>query len=327
MKTLIINKSEVQHLLTMEDCIEVLAKAFIDLEKNKVIMPQRLIMGLPEKIGVLGLMPSAIGELDAFGVKTITVFPGNQNTQFDTHQGVVILFGANHGRPLAIIDAAEITAIRTAAASGLATKLLARPDASDVIILGSGVQARKHLEAMLLVRRIKRVRVWNPFPGLADEFAKLESENRGIVVEPSDGDRADVSGADIICTVTSSQEPVLFGATLPLGVHINAVGATFPHARELDTEAVARSRLFTDFRQSALNESGDFLFAKKEGAISDGHILGELGGILLKKVTGRISAEDITLFESLGLSIEDIAAAHLVYHRALAQGIGTAVEL
>jgi ornithine cyclodeaminase/alanine dehydrogenase-like protein (mu-crystallin family) len=172
-------------------------------------------------------------------------------------QGVVMLFDGACGFPIAIVDAREITAVRTAAASAVATRLLARKDASDLVLLGSGVQARKHLEAMRAVRPISRVRVWNPFPGLARKFAESEQVNQGIAIEALEGKRADVTGADIICTVTSSTEPVLFGSDIPEGVHINAVGSSFPHARELDSEVIIRANLFVDLRESTLNEAGD----------------------------------------------------------------------
>jgi len=327
MKTLILNRKEVHQLLPMNECIDVMAETFKVLGNKGILQPQRTVMWLPEKMGVLAMMPAYVGDLDTMGVKVISVFPGNHGTQFDSHQGMVMLFDTHNGRPLAIIDASEITAIRTAAASGVATKILAREDASDLVILGSGVQAREHLRAMLFIRNIKRTRVWNPYPDLARQFAESEGVLQGIDIEPVEGEKADVEGADIICTVTPSLEPVLFGDTIPDGAHINAVGASQPNARELDAATVVKSRMFVDCRESALKESGDFLFARQEGEVSDKHILGEIGEILLGRVEGRKSADDITLFESLGMASEDVISAQHVYSKAVEKGMGTLIEL
>jgi alanine dehydrogenase len=239
----------------------------------------------------------------------------------------VLLFEGEHGSLRAILDASEVTAIRTAAVSGVATRLLARESAGDLAILGSGVEARTHLEAMLAVRRIRRVRVWSPTPEKCERFAEREGKRHGITVEATDTAESAVASADLICTTTSSRDPVLKGKWIAPGAHINAVGSSIKSARELDTAAVLRSRLFVDRRESTLNEGGDFLFPKAEGAIGDDHILGEIGDILLGTVRGRESNEEITLFKSLGLAVEDLAAAQLVYARAVAEGAGTWVEL
>src|SRR5262249_55882816 len=203
------------------------------------------------------------------GLKVITIFPGNEGSDFDSHQGAVLLFEADHGSLVAMIDASSITGIRTAAVSGAATRALAREDAGDLAILGSGVQAGTHLEAMTVVRRLRRVRVWSRHPASARAYAERESKRHGMRVEPMASAREAVSGADLICTTTAAKEPVLQGEWLAPGAHINAVGACFPATRELDTKAVLRSRLYVDRRESALNEAGDFLIPRKEGALSD----------------------------------------------------------
>jgi alanine dehydrogenase len=326
-KFTVINRAEVQKLLPMDAAIDIMAQALKLLAGGQLVMPPRAVMWLPDKTGVLGTMPSYSAASKVIGLKAITVFPENRKVGYDSHQGVVMLFEAQHGRLLAIIDAGEITAIRTAAVSGVATRLLARPDAGHLLILGSGVQARKHLEAMLLVRKIRRVVVWNPSPGSARRFAEAESKRCGMPIAVQESNRADVSGADIICTVTPSLDPVLFGESIQSGAHINAVGACQPHARELDTTAVVKSRLFVDSRESAMNESGDFLFPKKEGAIGDGHIVGEIGELALGEIKGRKSDDEITLFESLGLAVEDLIAAEYIYRQAAEKGIGAEVEL
>jgi alanine dehydrogenase len=326
-KVLIINQEEAGQLLPMSECMDVMAAALGALGRGEASNPLRQVEWLPGKAGVLAMMPAYLGNIQAMGVKTISVFPGNEGTEYDSHQGAVLLFETGHGRLLAILDATAITAIRTAAVSGVATKLLARQEAADLAILGSGVQARAHLEAMLVARGIKRVRVWSRTRAHAQAFVKREAERPEIRVELKETAREAVEGADVICTTTSAREPVLQGAWIAPGAHINAVGSSVPFARELDTAAMVRSRLFVDRRESTLHEAGDFLFPKQEGAIGDDHIQGEIGELLLGQVPGRESAEEVTLFKSLGLAVEDVAAAHHVYRRALEKGLGTQVEL
>jgi ornithine cyclodeaminase/alanine dehydrogenase-like protein (mu-crystallin family) len=327
MKVHLINQAEVLQLLPMNEAIEVIAEALKTLARGHAILPLRPVLWLPEKVGALGMMPSYLGDLKAMGLKVVSVFPGNHGTQYDSHQGAVMLFETEHGRLLAIVDASEITAIRTAATTAVATRLLARADASDLALLGSGVQARTHLEAMLLARPVKRVRVWSRDPDHARLFAEHESQRHGVKVEPMGTAQEAVAGADIICTVTASREPVLMGDWIAPGAHVNAVGSSVAFTRELDTAAVVKARMFVDRRESTINEAGDFLFPKKEGAIGDDHIRGEIGEILLGQIAGRTSPDEITLFKSLGLAVEDLAAAHHIYQKALEKGLGMALEL
>lgn len=327
MDVLLISQAEVDHLLTMEECIPVMSQALKVLSRGDAINPLRPVLWLPGKAGALGMMPAYLHNLKVMGVKTISVFPGNQDTGYDSHQGTVMLFETKHGRLLTIIDATSITAIRTAAVSGVATKLLAREEASDLAILGSGVQAQTHLEAMLQARPIKRVRVWSRKFAHAEGFAYRMMEQHGIKIEPITTAQAAVEGADIICTITSATQPVLMGKWISPGAHINAVGSSVAFARELDTEAVVMSRLFVDRRESTLSEAGDFRIPKNEGAIDDDHIQGEIGEILLGKIKGRQSQDEITLFKSLGLAIEDVAAGYHIYQKALENGFGTRIEL
>jgi ornithine cyclodeaminase len=327
MKVLIINQSEVPQLLPMNECMEVMAEALKTLARGNAILPLRPVMWLPEKVGALGMMPSYLGDIQSFGLKVVSVFPGNHGTEYDSHQGAVMLFEAAHGRLLAIMDASSITGIRTAAVTGVATKLLACEGAGDLAILGSGVQAQTHLQAMLLARTIRRVRLWSRNSEHAKQFAEREGKRHGITIEAMPTAEEAVKGADIICTVTASPEPVLKGEWIAPGAHVNAVGSSVPFTRELDTAAIVRSKLFVDRRESTLNEAGDFLFPKKEGAVGDDHIKGEIGELLLGKVKGRESAEEITLFKSLGLAVEDLASAHHIYRKALEKGMGVAVEL
>ncbi len=327
MEILIVNQADVPALLPMGECVDVMAKALAGLARGEVLMPLRSVMWLPERVGALGTMPAYAGDRNVMGLKVISVFPGNHGTEFDSHQGAIMLFETKNGRPLAIVDATSVTAIRTAAVSGVATRLLAREGAGDLAILGSGTQARVHLEAMRLVRPIRRVRVWSRNRDHAALFAAREGQRHGLTVETSATAQDAVADADVICTTTSSAEPVLKGEWIAPGAHINAVGSSVPFARELDTTAVVRSRLFVDRRESTVNEAGDFLFPKKEGVIGDDHIQGEIGEVLIGRVPGRRSADEITLFKSLGLAIEDVASAHHVYTKALESGRGTRIAL
>ncbi len=323
MDILILNSADVRRLLPMDACIDAMAEAFMALRRGEALNPLRLIMMLPDQRSVLAVMPSYLK--DSMGVKVISVMPSNHGTAYDSHNGAVLLFEAVHGQPLAMIEAGAITAIRTAAVSGLATRLLAREDAGDLAILGVGVQARTHLEAMQSVRKLRRVRVWSRNLDRARIFAEREAAKYGLTIEVMPTVQAAVAGADLICTTTAAREPVLMGEWLAPGVHLNVVGASLRTTREVDTAAMVKSRLYVDRRESTLNEAGDFLIPKSEGAVDDSHIQGELGEVLLGQVKGRQSAAEITLFKSLGLAVEDLASAQLIYAQAVEQGIGIKV--
>ena len=318
---------DVRELLPMSECVDAMAGALAALSRGDAQLPLRTMMWLPERKGLLGLMPSYLGEPRCFGLKAISFMPGNMGTEFESHQGAVLLFEAEHGQLLAVMDASSITGIRTAAASGLATRLLARKDAGDLAILGSGVQAASHLEAMSVVRNLRRVRVWSRDEAQMAAFAEREGRRLGVRIEPSPSAQSAVKGADIVCTTTAARTPVLYGDWLVPGAHVNAVGACFPDTRELDTRAVVRSRFFVDCRESTLNEAGDFLIPRSEGAVTDDHILGEIGEVVLGKVAGRGSDDDVTVFKSLGVAVEDLAAAHHIYKKAVATHRGIQAEL
>jgi len=325
--TLVMTQPEIRALLPMEVCMDLVAEALANLARGESQNPLRWGMRLADGRGLLGMMPGSTSAPPALGLKVVSVFPGNHGTEYDAHQGVVVLFDPENGVPRAILDASEITAIRTAAASGVATRALAREDAGDLALIGSGIQARTHLEAMLVARPVRRVRVFSPSRANREAFAARESERHGIRVEPVDSARAAVEGAELVCTVTSSKEPVLDGRWLLPGCHVNAAGACLKDARELDTEAVRRARLFVDRRESALNEAGDLLIPMHEGALGADHIQGELGELLLGRCVGRRTRDEITLFESLGLAVEDLAAAHYLDRVGRERGAGTLVEL
>jgi ornithine cyclodeaminase/alanine dehydrogenase-like protein (mu-crystallin family) len=326
MKVLFVNETGVHELLPMETCVPLMRDALTSLSRGDVVLPLRSLVRLPDGSGILGLMPGYLGEPKSFGLKVVTVMPGNHGTPYDSHQGVVMLFGTEHGEPLAIMDATAITAIRTAAASAAATDVLARGDAGDLALIGSGAQARTHLAAMRAVRPLRRVRVWSRSRANAERFARDIEAADGIAVEVAANGEEAVRGADLVCTTTASREPVLRGAWLSPGAHVNAVGACFPTARELDSEAVRRSRFYTDCRESCEKEAGDFLIPCGEGAIDGAHLRGELGEVLIGTVEGRTSRDDITVYESLGVAMEDLAAAHAIHRRAIETGAGIWLE-
>jgi ornithine cyclodeaminase len=224
------------------------------------------------------------------------------------------------------VDAAEITAIRTAAASGLATRLLARPEAGDLALLGAGEQARSHLEAMLAVRALQRIRVWARDRDKAATFAKMEGARHRITIETSATVREAVAGADIICTVTKARDPILLGEWLAPGSHLNVVGSSIATTAEIDTPAVVKSRFYVDCRDSTVNEAGEYRRALEAGAITPEHILGEIGEVANGSKIGRRSASDVTLYKSLGIAPQDLASAHYVLEKARAAGVGQVID-
>ncbi len=327
MKLLVLNQTEVEQLLPMHECITVMTDALIALAKGQVHLPLRMVVRPPEAPGVMAVMPAHVaGESAALGVKVICVFNGNPAKGKDSHQGAVLLFDAETGEPLAMMNASAITAIRTAAVSGATTRLLARTDAGDLAIIGSGVQARSHLAAMACVRSIRQVRIASRNFEHVQRLATELQTHYTFPIKPMTTSEAAVRGADLIVTATSSAEPVVRRDWIALGAHLNVVGASQPHAREVDTATMAAASLFVDRRESTLNESGDYLFAAREGAIGPEHILGEIGEVLIGATPGRTRPDEITLFKSLGLAMEDVAAAAYVYQRAKATQRGRWVE-
>jgi len=322
LEVLIVNQSEVPRLLPVRDCVDVMARAFAGLARGEATMPLRQILWLPDKAGALGLMPAHLSGLGAVGLKAVTFFPRNEGTDIDSHQGAVLLFETGRGRLLAMLDATSLTAVRTAAVSGLATRILAKEDAGDLAMIGSGVEARTHLEAMIAVRKLRRVRVASHSIARARAYAERESGRHGIPIEACASVEEAVRGADIVCTVTSAREPVVHGEWLSPGAHVNAVGSSVPTSRELDSKTIARSRFFVDHVPSALAEAGDYLIPLENGEIEQNHLLGDLGQLVVGAIPGRTSSSDITVFKSVGLAIEDVASAHHIYTRARATGAG-----
>ena len=327
MKTLVLSHDEVVELLPIDACIAVMRDALVALATGKAYQPLRSIIRPPGAAGVMGLMPSYIsGDHAAFGLKAICVMPGNPAKGKDAHQGGVLLFSAETGELLAMMNASAITSIRTAAVSGVATELLARDDASTLAIIGAGVQARSHLAAMSAVRLIKRCRIASRQIEHARKFAEEMRQDFSFPIEPVDSTEEALKDADLIVTATSAVEPIVRREWISPGAHLNVVGACTPKTREVDSATMAASTLFVDRRESTLNEAGDYLLALSDGAIAPDHIRGEIGEVLTGEKPGRTSTDEITLFKSLGIGIEDLAAAEYIYRKACALNAGTWVE-
>jgi ornithine cyclodeaminase len=329
MKILVLSHSQVEQMLPMDECIEAMKGTLRGLALGQMFLPLRMIVSPPTASGLMGLMPAymaADGSPATYGLKAICVFPGNSAKGKDMHQGCVLLYSGETGEPLAVVNASAITSIRTAAVSAVATQLLARPDARDLAIIGAGVQARAHLTAMACIRPIKRARISARSIEHARRLVREVSPQFPFPIEAVDNVEAAVRDADLIVTATSSSQPLLRREWISPGTHINAVGASLKTAREIDTATMTAARLFVDRRESTLNEAGDYLFAAQENAIGPDHIRAEIGEVLIGAKPGRMAPDEITLFKSLGLAVEDLAAANHVFLKAQKIGVGTWAE-
>ncbi|MHA2249548.1 MAG: ornithine cyclodeaminase family protein [Candidatus Kariarchaeaceae archaeon] len=323
---LVLCNDDVKSLLSMEVCIDLVAQAHGKLHKNMAYQPLRKAMIDPSVKGILAAMPAYIGGDDpVLGLKVVSVFHDNLKYGLESHQATILLLNPDTGRLKAIIDGAEITALRTAAASAVATKFLATKEATNLSILGVGVQAHTHLNAISLVRPIENIAIWNRSKNRALEFVNKYSKDYSI--NHFDTVKQAVEDADIICTVTASTDPILKGDWVKEGTHINAVGSCTPNARELDTELIMRSSLFTDVVESAMNESGDILIPINEGKLNHSPILIELGQLVNEGHPGRTSDTEITIYKSLGLGIQDLSTAQYVFNEAKQSGLGTIISI
>ncbi|MDR1439447.1 MAG: ornithine cyclodeaminase family protein [Clostridiales bacterium] len=316
---LVVSEAEALEALDMESCIGLMADTLASLSGGDARLEPRTAMRLGGG-NLLGVMPACIKSKKIAGAKVLTVFPDNYASGRPSHQGQVLVFETEGGALKAIVGGETITGVRTAAVSAVATDRLANRDSRILGMIGAGLQARKHVEALLLVRGIELVNVWDISHERAAVFADEMSRRHNVRVEARATAEGAAAGADIICTVTPSRAPVLLAKYVKMGAHVNAVGACRPDARELDSDLVKMARFYVDSAESAKNEAGDYIMPLKEGAIGEGHIICELGDLILGKAEGRRSSLDVTVFKALGLAVEDLAAADFIVGRLQAGG-------
>jgi alanine dehydrogenase len=325
---LFLSRKDVEATLTMEDSIEAVEKAFREYGLGTVNMPLRSVIRLEKSNGSTLFMPAHIEAMGAIGIKVVSVYPDNLSKyNLPTILGVVLLTDARNGDILAIMDGAFLTAMRTGAAGGVATKYLARKDAKEVGIIGTGVQGRTQIIAATKVRSIEKVRAFDVARDRREVFCKQVSKEVGVQIVPVDSAEKAVRECDIVITASTSKMPVLNGDWLDAGTHVNAIGSHTPDARELDATAIKRAKVVVDSREAALKEAGDLMIPISEGFITRDHIYAELGEVLTGRKVVRTSEKDITIFKSQGLAIQDISTASKVYELAIKKGVGKQLTL
>jgi len=308
-----IDRDEVAARLTYEKCIPIVRQAMIAFSRGETKQLLRSIIPLADG-RMFGVMPGAMGERAVFGAKVLSVFPDNFAKGIQSHQGVVIIFDPESGAPVCVAHAGEITAIRTAAASAVATDALAQKDARRMALLGYGEQAETHAKAIQKVRELESIAVWGRSPERARALAERMSQQLGIPVTASESVEQAVADADIICTLTSAYDPILKGEWVRPGTHLNVVGSGYAGPAEIDNDLVVRSRFIADSREGVLQQGGEFLRAKAAGLVGDGHIVGEIGQVLAGVIEGRRFAEEITVYKSLGHVVQDLSSAWALFH-------------
>jgi ornithine cyclodeaminase len=328
----IISRSDVERLLPVGSCVSVMRDAMIATSRGDVSLPIRQFMPVPGVAGKLALMPGSLGEpatseQASFGIKLVCKYERPHDDPLGTHVGMVMLFDSAKGIPLAMVEGSSLTAIRTSAASALATDLLARKGATRLAVIGNGEQALRHISAMQAVRDIAHVTVWGRDRERAAAFALHSSQLCDVSCEVAASAELAIAEADIICTTTSAKEPVLLGKDLRPGQHLNLVGSAIPTTSEVDHEAVRRSRFYVDYRPAAMAAAGELLMAIDAGVITEDHIVAEIGEVADGKAPGRISDDDITCYKSLGVAAQDLAAAYAIWLQAEATDTGTVVDL
>ena len=324
---LLLQESEVATLLRMPELIDLMEQTLAEFSTGKAVQPVRSAIPIEKHAAFLGTMPAYLGEGDALGVKLVAFAPRNATRGMPTHLATVMLFDPETGSLLAIMDGRLITEMRTAAVSAAAARALATPKAKTLAFLGSGVQARSHLEAFHCVRTLERVRVWSPTLEHRTTFARESAGRYTFPIEPVDTAEAAVRGADLVVVATSSRTAVLRGEWLAPGAHVTGIGAFRPDWRELDGDAVRRAGVYVDSRAGAAAEAGDILQALREGVIGADHVRGEIGEVFAGKVRGRRDTQEITFFKSLGMAVEDVATAKHVYRLACEKGMGLHVPV
>jgi alanine dehydrogenase len=324
---LLLTEHDVRQLLSIDDLIEAMYSALAEFSSGRVQQPLRTVLEIGSERAFFGVMPAYMPKHEALGTKLVTVFARNAAVGLPTHLAVIVLLDSTTGELLSLMDGRFITEARTAAVSAVSAGLLAREDAGVLAMIGSGVQARSHLAALSRVRRLREVRVWSRTEAHRRAFAdEMQNESEAPIRAVASPEQA-VEGADLIVLATASREPVVRSEWIAPGAHIAAVGACRPDQREMDSALVGRARVFVDSRSGALAEAGDIVIAIRDGCFEESRIAGELGELAAGRVAGRTSADEITLFKSLGMAVEDVAAAHLAYVRATERGLGRGIPL
>ena len=323
----IITEAMVETHLTMKDCIAAMRGAMLSVSRDETTLPIRQYMPIPNTQGKMALMPGTITSPDVYGIKLVCKYIREPDSRYGTHVGMVLVFDSETGLPLAMVEGSSLTAIRTAAASALATDILANPDCETLAILGCGEQARRHVHAMLAVRSPQNIFVWGRNQTRAEAFAQRMSAETGRLISAKKSAEDTVSNADLICTTTSSKSPILHGNWVKSGTHLNLVGAAIASSREVDDALVLKSRYFTDYRPAAMAAAGELLDAIKNNVVTEGHIIGEIGEVIEASIKGRTSSQDITVYKSLGVAAQDLAAAHWLYNKSLKLDFGTEINL
>jgi ornithine cyclodeaminase len=323
---LIIGRAEVRELLTIDACFAQVRDAMIAISRGETVQPIRRVMPVPGRQGVVCSMQGSLGAGRVFGTKVISVMH-DVPAGTPSHQGILVLHDERTGAPMAVIEAGEVTSLRTAAASALATDALALPDAATLALLGYGVQARAHVHAIAAVRKLEQIVVWGPRRDQAEQFAGDAASATGVNARATGNAQEAVSGASIICAVTSAREPVLHGEWLAPGTHVNLVGSSTASTCEADADVVIRARYFVDERSAAMEQAAEFVRARARGLVDDDWIVGEIGSVLDGRIPGRRQDTDITVYKSLGTIAQDLSAGIHLYEQARAKGIGTQVEL
>lgn len=326
----VLSGAEVRRAVTMAEAIQAVREAYVQLSAGQAEVPLRTPVPVEKRDAVTLFMPAYLAASDALGAKIVSVFPGNPARGLPLIHAVVLVIDAETGCPVALMDGTYLTALRTGAASGVATDLLARPDVAVAAILGAGVQARTQLEAVCTVRKVEQVWVYDVDRRAAEAYA-AEMKAHGTPI-PADIAVAEspaqaVRHADVICTATTSRTPVFADADLKPGVHINGIGSYTPEMQEVPVETVVRARVFVDSRLASLAEAGDLLIPLRQGLLSETNICGEIGQVAAGVLPGRTSAQEITFFKSVGVAVQDVAVASLILRRAVESGLGVKVEL
>jgi alanine dehydrogenase len=324
---LVLSEEQVRSLIDIEELITALGQAHIQYSTGKAVMPVRLVVPLPQIQGRITSMPGYLTQDKALGMKVVTYFQNNPKQDLPAILATIMLFSAETGQLMAVMDGSFITAVRTACASAMATKALANPHTPLLGILGAGVQARAHIQALSRVKKLQRIKIYSPL-GMSAQRVRQELESEiGVDIEVAASAEETVSDCDLVVTATTAREPILEPEWLKPGAHINAVGSHQPDHREIDGATLARSKIVVDSREAIMAECGDILLAIKDNAITEASIYAEIGEVLAGTKPGRASASEITLYKSVGIAVQDVAAAQLVHRKAVELKVGTTVDI